>query len=346
MKMTTLVSVCMIFCILLTACANAVPTSNAEAVTPTTPAPLKMKVCYSTQAPTQASVWYAFEKGLFKKYGLDVDLTLISPGTTAGIALISKDVDICVISSSPIASAAVQGQDTIIIAGFYKDYLNSFYVNPQIKTAADLKGKTLGVSKLGSASDLALRVAVRKLGLDPEKDVDIIAVGDETARLAAMDTGQVAGSVFDIPSTLRAKEKGYFAILDLSTADIRYQTTVVGTTRSYIQSNHEAGIRFMKAIIESISLMKKDPEGTKIVMAKYLALDVNTDAALLKEAYHETILKHIELVPEPNIEGLQAVLNELKNSNPKASEFKPEQFIDASLLQELDQSGFISEITK
>jgi NitT/TauT family transport system substrate-binding protein len=328
----------------LTLLGSACSVQRAEAPDPTVLT--KIDVCFSGDSGTQAVVWYAFEKGLFKKYGLDVKLVSITGGSQAATAMITGEMDFCQIAGSAVVNAVVAGEDLVIIGGLFNTYATSFMVRPEIKTATDLRGKAVAISKPGSASDTEIRVALKELNLQPDKEVAVLAVGGQGERMAAMESGQVAGTVFSPPNTLEGREKGYRELLDLSKLNLPFQHTSLVTTRPYLAENPEVAQAFMQATIEAIARMKQDPSGTKAVMAKYLLLDEENDADALNEAYTVLIQKTLSEVPYPTLEGIQAILTELKTENSTAAKVKPEDVADLSLVQTLEDSGFIDQVSK
>ena len=346
----------LILAILLSACASpapapvatAVPAATEPAVIPTgTAVPLtEVNVCFSAPTTTQAVPWVAFEKGIFEKYGLKVNLIQISGSSKAMSALISGDVSICQMSGNAVINAVAAGKDAVMIAGIYNTYPAVLVAKPGIKTIEDLRGKTIGTDAVSSASEVATRLALQKMGLQPGIDVNVIEIGTEPDRVAAFRAGQIDAMLTTAPYLHQLRADGVSELFDFGKAGLPYVHTSVITTRKFIQENRPVVLNFMKAIIESISLMKTDPEGTKDVLAKYIGLDPVADAADLADAYDTIILPLIQDVPYPNLEGLQTLITFTIESNPDAAGITPEQLVDLSILKELEDSGFISGILK
>ncbi len=326
------------------ACSSTLPQAS---VTTNTPHQLsRINACYSSTAGGATPIWYAYEKGLFIKYGLDVKLVSIKSGSEAAVALIAKNVDFCQIAGTPVANAVVAGEDLVMILGLINTYTYSLIVTSDIQTAQDLKGKTLAISKAGSASDLAVRTILRRLNLQPDKDVAIVSIGEDGERLLSMETGKIAGTVIAPPNVFKAKQKGYRVLTDMSSFGLPYQHTGIATSKSYIKANRESTLKFAKAIVEAVALMTKDREGTMAIMAKYSKLDSKADADILNETYEALVQKTIVKTPYPSLLGMQAILANLQYENPKASNIKPEDTIDMSIIKELETSGFISNLYK
>ncbi|MEM1370007.1 MAG: ABC transporter substrate-binding protein [Cyanobacteria bacterium P01_H01_bin.15] len=305
---------------------------------------VKVDVCYSGDSGTQVVVWYAFEEGLFEKHGLDVNLVSVPGGSTAATTLVSGEMDFCQIAGSAVVNAVVAGEDLVIIGGFFNTHITSLMVLPEIETEEDLVGKAVAISKPGSASDYQIRVVLQEMGLQPDDDVAVLAVGGQGARLAAMESKQVVGTVISPPNTVIARDRGYRELVKLSDWNLPYQHTGVVTTRSYLADNPAAGEAFMKATIEAIAKLKNDPEGGKEVMAKYMLLDTEEDAKALEEAYSYFVQETVSQPPYPTLEGISPLLSELEKDNPTAADFTPEDVVDVSVVTVIEESGFVEEV--
>ena len=322
------------------------PATLLSSTSVSSPALVAVHVCYSGTSGAHVATWYALEKGLFKKYGLAVDLTSIDSGTKAMTALLAGSVQICQIGAASVVNAVVAGQDAVLIAGFFDTYPAFLMVKTQIKTMQDLKGKALAISSPGSATDAGTRLLLKTYGLVPDRDVALVAIGDEGARIAAMDAGQVSGSLVVAPFNQIARQKGYTELVDMAKLGIPYEYIGIATSRKYIQANRTVVINFMKAILESIATAKKDPDGAKAVLAKYLLLDPVKDAAELEDTYQSMVVNNLKSIPDPSMPGIQTLLVNLQDSNPSAAQVKPEQVVDLTILKDLQASGFISNLEK
>jgi len=324
-----------------TACNPVQPTTI-----PASPTALaKVDVCYSAIAGPQIVTWYAFEKGLFEKYGLDVNLVPFTTGTQATTAMIAGDVDICQIAGPSVASAIVAGEDMQMVGGFFNTFPYTLFVTPEIQSADDLRGKSVGIGKPGGVPDVAIRAALKYLGLEPDKDVTILPIGTQAENIAAMQAGQIVGAVLAPPETSEALELGYHGMLDIASLGIPYQHTGVATTRRYIEANRQNVVNFMKAVTEAIALMKEDPQGFNTVMAKYMLLDETEDKASLDDSY-PFLMNQINKIPYPTIPGMKSILEYLVNETPEAANVKPEDTVDLTIVQELESSGFIDSLYK
>lgn len=322
-----------VFCCAL--CLASCSKDNQQEASTTTNASLD--VCYSSVSATQSVAMYALEKGIYAKHNLDVNLSFIGGGSKATSAMISGEMDICQIAGSAVVNGVVADTGLVLIAGLFNTYVYSLMVTPDIKSAADLKGKALAVSSIGSSSDAAIRAVLRALKLRPDDDVAILAIGGQSTRLAAMETERVVGTVVSVPQTAQARALGYRELVNMAELSVPFQHTALSTSRSFLESNPAVATRFLQATIEAIAQMKQDKEGVIAVLAQYLLLDVEKDAAILEEAFNVLIQGYLPDMPYPTAEGVQAKLDALVAENPAAANYKPSDVIDTTLLEKIEK---------
>lgn len=335
-----LVFVLSVLAVLLSGC-----TLNTLA-TPTPLARYSLDVCFSSISAPQIAPIYAQEAGLFDKHGLDVNLVYVDGGTEAATTLISGEMDICQVGGAPVANAAVAGEDLVLIAGLFNRYAYALMVTPDIASARDLKGKNLAVSSLGSSSDSALRTLLPTLGIDPNTDVTIVSVGNQSSRLAAMESGAVAGTLISVPESARAREAGYRELVNMIESDIPYPHNAIAARRSFIEDNRGAMMGYLRAITEAIALMKADKEGAISALASFLDLDLVADRASLEEAYDVFVRDGLADIPYPTVEGVRAQLDAMVAEIPDAATFPAAAMIDNTLLDEVEASGFLNQINR
>jgi NitT/TauT family transport system substrate-binding protein len=304
----------------------------------------KLDVCLSSDNVTHIGVLYAADTGIFEKHGLQVTVTPINSGSGAVAALVSGSAQICQISGPAVVHAAVAGADVVIIGGLINKNLYALMVPEQIRSAADLKGKAVAVSAAGSSSETSMLMALRLLRLTPYKDVAILSIGDRGERLAAMEAGYVVGTLIAPPETILARDRGYHVLLDLSTSDLPYQHTATITSRTFIQNHRSTVLKFMEATAESLSVIKQNKEAAFATISRHLQLDPRKDVAILDETYDVMITRNFAYPPYPSLPGIQALLNEVALADPAASQFKPEQLVDLSIVEELKKAGSFREL--
>jgi NitT/TauT family transport system substrate-binding protein len=211
----------------------------------------------------------------------------------------------------------------------------SLVVTPDIKTAEDLKGKKFGVSRFGALSDMVIRRYFRKFGLDPAKDVTIVQIGGIPEQLAAMKAGAISGGSMSPPVLTAAKKAGFKELADFESLNYKYPATVIATTKSFIQRQRSTALNFLRGEIEGIHAIKTQKNFAINVLKKYMRI---SDPDVLEEGYLYA-LRFIQPRPFPTLEETKAVLDELKRPDAK-----PENFVDLSLMQELEKEKFFDKL--
>jgi NitT/TauT family transport system substrate-binding protein len=293
----------------------------------------------SVGAP-QMTMWFAKEANLYEKHGLAVEAISIPGSSMALQAMLSGEVPIIQLGGTASMQANFAGADTVIVATILTKFLFSIFSQPEITKITDLKGKIFGATRFGTLSDFASRFALQKSGLDPERDITMVQTGGQPETLAALLTGRVQGAALSVPAILRAKKANMRELLDMAKLEATIHQNGVVTTRKYLQTNEDTVRRFLRAYVEGAVLAKKNKPFAERVMAKYLKTD---DREILDDAY-ERVIVHLAIPPYPTVEGVGVLLRTLEKTQPKARAAKPEDFIDARLIRELDKSGFINRL--
>jgi NitT/TauT family transport system substrate-binding protein len=284
-----------------------------------------------------------YERGFFRRYGLDVEPVLVEGGSRAAETLVSGDVALAQMAGAGIIQSNLRGSDVVMIAGILNTMNYEFIVNKNIQQPDQLKGKTVAVSRFGSSSDFATRFALNKYGLTPGKDVTILEIGTQPDRFAALAAGRVHGVMLEVPLTLQAKKMGFRVLANLKMLGLEYQHTGMATTRSLIKSQPDFVRNFMKAYVEGIHYYKTHRKESLAVLAKYLKTN---DAEALKEIYEDIGLALVPEKPYPTLKGIDTMLNELRGKEPRVQTAKPQQFVDLTFVKELDSSGYIDRLYK
>jgi NitT/TauT family transport system substrate-binding protein len=295
----------------------------------------KLSAAYSAESSWSLATWVAYDGGFFKKYGLDVDLVLIRSASTITAAMIAGEAPIIQLGGNGPIQAALQGADTVNVLTLVPLIPQSLVVTPDIKTAEDLKGKRFGVSRFGALSDLVIRRYLRNFGLDPAKDVTIVQIGGIPEQLAAMKAGAISGGSMSPPVLTAAKKAGFKELADFESLNYKYPATVIATTKSFIQRQRATALNFLRGEIEGIHAIKTQKTFAVSVLKKYMRI---SDPDVLEEGYRYA-LRFIQPRPFPTLEETRAVLDELKR--PEA---KPENFVDLSLMQELEKEKFFDKL--
>jgi NitT/TauT family transport system substrate-binding protein len=292
-----------------------------------------------------APVWAANDRGLLKKYGFESEIIAMQGGTQLAQAVIGASIPVAVMGGAYL-TAAVRGADLVMIATHMDKFPYSLIVKPNIKRVEDLKGTKLAISRFGSSSDAGLRVALQKLGLNPDKDVTILQVGGQTERFAALKGGTVDGTVVIPPLSGAAQRLGYNALINMTELGIPYPQEGVVVSRQMIGSRRETIIRFLKAYIEGVKELKTDKEFAIAVMAKHLRLDRKKDREALEDSFKEVVIEQMLKIPSINLEAIKVGLDLLGKDKPARASSNPRDYVDGSLMQELVKSGFTEQLYK
>ncbi|HEY3153217.1 MAG TPA: ABC transporter substrate-binding protein [Candidatus Binatia bacterium] len=295
----------------------------------------KLKAAYSAESSWSLATWVAYDGGFFKKYGLDVDLVLIRSAATITAALLAGEAPMIQLGGNGTIQAALQGADSVNILTLVPLIPQSLVVTPDIKSAEDLKGKKFGVSRFGALSDLVIRRYLRNFGLDPAKDVTIVQIGGIPEQLAAMKAGAISGGSMSPPVLTAAKKAGFKELADFESLNYKYPATVIASTRSFIQRQRATALNFLRGEIEGIHAIKTQKNFAVNVLKKYMRI---SDPEILEEGYRYA-LRFIQPRPFPTLDETRAVLDELKR--PEA---RPENFLDLSLMQELEKEKFFDKL--
>jgi ABC-type nitrate/sulfonate/bicarbonate transport system substrate-binding protein len=300
----------------------------------------KLNVCYSSIAATSVSTWIPKEAGIYQKYGLDVNTVYVS-GAQAISTLVSGDTQIVQGSGAAAVLSRLSGADVTIIGTTINVVPMSLVTTPDIARVQDLKGKTFGVSRFGSLTDIGLRKAVSEFGLDAATDIKMIQTGGVPEILLFMQQGVIKGGLISSPTLERAKELGYKELLNLGEIKYRYPGTALVTTGAFIKNRPQTLNRFLKATLEGIKYAKANPDFTVQVLGKYTR---NTDTRLLNSAFKSYVLGYIRNVPTITQPEMESVLEDIALRNPKAKGADPKQFYDLAPLEQLIKEGFVKEL--
>jgi NitT/TauT family transport system substrate-binding protein len=290
-----------------------------------------------------APLWITHDRGFFRKHGVDAQLVFIESGTTTVQSLISKEVAFAQMAGAGVLQSRLRGSDVVMIGGVINTLTFKFYVDKSIKRPDELKGKIVAVTRFGSSTDFALRYALERYGLAPEKDVTILQAGNMPTIIGSLEAGKIQGAMLSAPFTLRAKNMGFPMMADLQMLGLEYQHTGLATTQALIKSRPDLVRSVMKAYVEGIHYYKTHRAESLAVLAKYLK---TSDADVLTEVYEDVGLKLTAEKPYPTLRGIGVMLREFAATNPKITAARPEEFVDLTFIKELDSSGFIDRLYK
>jgi ABC-type nitrate/sulfonate/bicarbonate transport system substrate-binding protein len=300
----------------------------------------KARIAWAALNPAASPMWVVQEKGLLRKLNVDAEIIGINASPIAMQALLAGDLDVIVTSVTTLVSTRLAGADTIMIQTLVPTFVDHIVGASSITDLQQLKGKTGGVNRVGSTSDLGLRLALRRLGINPEVDATIITAGGNPERLAALSRNLIQFTIMPEPWVREAEKLGFRDLLDTGSLEIPFHWNAVLTRESTIKTRRSMLAKVVRANAEAIHFIKTDREGTKAIFSKYLKL---TDPEGLERAARA----YAKIFPEatsPSPEGVKTLLDDLAPRNPKAKAADPRQFVNGSLVAELESSGFIKRL--
>jgi len=284
-------------------------------------------------------IYFAKDAKIYEKYGLDVDPVAVAGSGIASKALISGSVLISPIATPTAMTAVLAGSDMVILAHTMPGVIQSLVVRPDIKRNEDLKGKTIGVTTFGSLTDFLVKYLARQKGLNPDKDFALLQIGTDSDRFLALQQGKIQGATLSHPNFIFAQRAGFHVLWDFF-KEVDYPWSEIVTTRTQIKQDRDLVMRYMRAHLEGIARFKQEPDLAKKTIKKMLRLD---DDSIAQESW-ELFAKHRIPAPYPNIKGMKTSYEYVAATWPDVYKHKPEEFVDASFVEELDKSGFIKKL--
>jgi len=300
----------------------------------------RLYAIYTARVMAQAYPWIAQEAGIFKKYDLEVPLVFVVAGAPAVATILAGDSELTQQGGGGLTRAFVQGNRDIVFIGGIKNILtHSIIAKPDIKRPENLKGKRIGVTRIGSNPHYFAVQALRQFGID-SREVTYIQVGGAPETLAALIAQAIDAAVLTVPTDAQALKLGYHYVIYGPDLRIAYAATAFNTRRSIMAKRSAVIGRFMRAMAESAKIMHTDKEFTFKVLEKYLRID---DRKLLDASYNVEI-KALEPRLALKLEGLQATLDEIAPTEPRAKTVKPQEMVDTRYLDEMEKTGFFEQL--
>jgi NitT/TauT family transport system substrate-binding protein len=303
----------------------------------------RIYTAYFSPAPgASAVIWVAKEARLFDKYGLDVAPVLIPSSVRTLQAMLAGESAIAESAGPAVVSARLAGGDVMAIAGSVNILTYYFVTLPVIKRAEDLKGKIGANQSPGTIADFALRVSLRKLGLDPAKDVSLRSIGVLYDRIAAMQKGIVQFTVLTEAEKPIVDKLGFPVLLDLISLKIPFPQRGIYTTGKYIKEQPDTVRRYVQAYVEAIHFFKTRKEETMQILRKYSRVE---DRAVLEHT-QSWFTENMPDYPYPPVDGYQVVAQEMASTQPKAASLNIKELVDARFVKELEDSAFVANLPK
>jgi len=293
-----------------------------------------VRIAVGAASVASLPTWVAQDCGYFAREGVPAELIYIRGGPQTMSALISGEVPFAQIYGGALLAAALTGADVVIVAGLINQPFFSIVSIKGIDKPEDLRGKKIGISTFGSATDFALRLALKKWGIKADSEVSILQMRGVPEILPAMASGALQGGVMSPPTNMIAIRAGFKELAYLPQVGISFQHTSLATSRRYLERNRATALKVLKAYRRAIERIKADKAFTMKTLSKYM----NTSDNVVLEYSYNTGLPLFRPVPYPTLEGIQSALDFLAEKEPKAKQAQPKDFVDLSLLQEIEKT--------
>jgi len=307
--------------------------------------PPTVRIGIEAPAGTNAHYYVTKQLGLFQKHGVNIEL-ISFPGGTVGLqALFAGDIQFATSDGVAGLSANLRGANLYFVAGMINTFPFSILSRPEIRTPQELRGKKIVISRYGSSSDTAVRAAVEKYDLKPDKDVIILQGGGQSERFAALRTGAVDAAIVSPPLNLTGKRLGFNEVIDLSQSGVAYSHQQIVAIKDYLDRNPDAVLRTLRALIEGLAAWK-DPAKKSVVMsniAKYLRLEPEKNKDQIEETYRY-YSKTFPTKPYATADGLEFTAQILKKNRPEAKDIQAKDWLNNRFVAELEKEGFLAKV--
>lgn len=305
----------------------------------TSPAPRPVRMAYGFISTTVIPMWIALDQGIFTKYGLDVNTTLLQTSAQIAPAMAAGEVDVALTAGAGVVDIDLAGGDQVLIASLQNEMRFFVHGQPDVRRIEDLRGRQIGITRRGSGINLAAELVLARAGLEPGRDVALQELGTVQNAFAALSSGQVAAVVLRAPTTFLAERGGYPVLVDVKDLHVPYSQGALAVTRTTLAERYELVRDFMKAFVEALGLARRDPVLAKRLLAENTQ---TTDQEIIDRSYAMWI-EDIDWTLEPATAPVQTVLDQRAPELPAARSAKPEDFVDTRIINELRASGFLAQ---
>ena len=302
----------------------------------------RVRVALSTPTPHMAPLWVAKDKKLFDKYGLDVQMILVSGGTLVAQMLISGELQMSANAPASLINLLAGGQKLSFFLGLSNTSPFTLVTQPNLRTAEDLRGKRLGTARFGGSSHISALIALEYLKLDPKRDkIILVQTGVDPERMAALEAKAIDAGMLQRVATKVMTSKGFYPLLNMQKSKVPYQNTGLSMKREFAEANPKTVEGVVRAVVEAYAYIftKENKESVKQIIAKNLRLS-GPEAA---EEFYEEALEELDRKPYPTLDGTRTVIKYVAEQNPKAASVKAEDLIDTTWLDRLDKEGFFDK---
>lgn len=297
----------------------------------------RIRIGYPSPSASFSPLFIAKEAGLFEKYGLASELLYLQ-GVQITQVHVAHQIEFTVTGSPLPLQAAVEGSDLVLAASSIDRFIYKLIVLPSITSIAGLKGKTIGITRFGSLPDVAIRLVLKKSGLNADKDVSLVQVGRMTDMVVGLSGKKIDAGVISDPTSFQAEKMGMRRLLDMADVDVEFANVAVVVSREYAKSHRNIVLRFLRAYIDGTQRFLTDKELGIKALKKYTGIE---DADILAKTYELFATKYIKRNPTLSLQSVETALAMIADRNPKAKNRRAEEFVDLSFMDELKKTGFV-----
>jgi NitT/TauT family transport system substrate-binding protein len=303
----------------------------------------KIRIGMGALSPTNAAVWVAEERGIFKKHGLDVEAIFIGGGAARAVnALVAGDIQFATASGGPVINSILKGVDIVMVAALNNKGVHRLLVRPDIDTPEALKGKRVAITAFGTASHTVLTILLNYWGLRQE-ELNVLQIGSSPTMLISLQKKVVDGAVLTDPSYFIAEDTGFRVLADLAKMNIHYLQSMLVSSRGYLRTNRDQATRVMRAYVEAIAYFKKNKKDSVRIILKKMRMEADKEK-YAERTYDQYANVYFERVPYPSVSGTKTLVESLVKDNPKAKGADPHSFMDSTILKSLEDSGFVKAL--
>lgn len=301
----------------------------------------RTRAAYTSISIQMTPLYLMKELDLGRKQGLGLDMLYIPVSSRAVTAALAGEIHFLTSGGVANINADMAGADFVGLTSTLNTFTFKIVSQPDLREIAALRGRRVGISRIGGASDFSIRYALERWGLAPDRDVALLQIGGEPELNAALQGKAIDAAVISEPFATLALKAGAHMLYDLSNLGVVYTLHGLGARKSFIREHRDVAVRFMKAYLEGIYIFKTKKELSLATLKKFARLD---DVSIMQTAYEEYSKKLIREVPYPNPEGIQIIIDQLAKSRAQAKGLNPNDFIDPTILKEIEQSGFVKKL--
>lgn len=299
----------------------------------------KVRLNWGAISGVMSPIWVAQEEGLFKKHGLDVELIHIASTSKAIQSMVSGEIQFTTADALNTIQAAAAGADIVMICEGVNRFVFSIMARSDLKRISDLKGKRVGITRLGSSTHTAVLYVVTKAGLGAN-DYTLLQLGEVPNILTTLLAGQIDAGALSPPTNSRAKKAGLHELVNLGVDGPEYPSTVIASTRAYVKASPENIRRMVRALGEGLNVFKNNRQIGIRAIQKYARLK---DAEVLEDTYNQ-FRDAFDPIPYVSRPGIASLLGSLGEKDAKIRQLKYEDLADMRFVAEAEKEGFFRKL--